>query len=236
MGNAGRTALARALLEPSQAQAIQAVGLLSEDLEAIKTHGEEAEKQDRLQRDDLAAQRFGIETLMQARKDVDEETDELRSRLPAVHLDLSKSPATADQASWLATASFERFRLRLLSRKPTEGTEANPERERVARTDRLSRALAASQFVSAILATERTPIVEALTKRGFPRTRIEALEKASKELADNLGGKVTMTASSHTELEAIAVAAQTEYWKACRRMLAKIAKSDPELADLWAAC
>ena len=234
---AGRTAMARALLEPQRAQAIQSEGLLPEDLITIKTQGEEAEKQDRLQREDLAAQQFAIETLMKSRNDVDEESDDLRSRLPAVHLDLSTDPATNELASWLAAASFERFRLRLVPKKPADGAAApKPERERVARTDRLSRALAASQFALALLSPERALIVDALAKRSFPRTRVEALAKAAKELADNLGGKVTMSASSHTELEAVAVAAQSERWKACRRMIAKIAKSDSELAALWAAC
>jgi len=86
------------------------------------------------------------------------------------------------------------------------------------------------------LSPERAPVVDALAKRNFPRTRVEALAKAAKELADNLGGKIALSASSHTELEAVAVAAQNERWQACRRMIAKIAKSDPELAALWAAC
>lgn len=145
--------------------------------------------------------------------------------------------------SWLATASFERFRLRLVPQKTAEGATpatpavpAKPERERVTRTDRLSLALSAAQFSAAILSPERTPIVDALAKRGFPRTRVEALAKAAKEISDNLGGKATMSASSHTELEAVAVAAQNERWQACRRMIAKIAKTDSELASLWAAC
>ena len=227
--------MARELLAPARAQLIQSEGLVPEDLITIQTQGEEAEKQDRLQREDLAAQKFSMDVLSKARDEVDQESDDLRTRLPAVHLDLAKDPATAQVASWLATASFERFRLRLV--KPEEGAApAKLVRERVSRTDRLSRALSASQFATALLSPERTPVVDALAKRSFPRTRVEALAKAAKELADNLGGKIALSASSHTELEAVAVAAQNERWQACRRMIAKIAKSDPELAALWAAC
>jgi hypothetical protein len=236
---AGRTALASALLNPSRAALIQAHGLLPEDLQVIKAMGEEAEKQDRLQREDLATQKFALDTLANARNEVDFEADDLRVRLPAVHLELAKNPATIAQASWLAAASFERFRLRLVSPVPTDpAVEASSpvERTRVARTDRMSRALAVSQLTASLLSPEHAPIVDALAKRGFPQPRIEALSKASKDLADKLGGKISMEASRHTQLEADAVAAQHERWKACQRMIAKAAQSDPELAKLWAAC
>jgi hypothetical protein len=100
----------------------------------------------------------------------------------------------------------------------------------------MSRALAVSQLTASLLSPEHAPIVDALAKRGFPQPRIEALSKASKDLADKLGGKISMEASRHTQLEADAVAAQHERWKACQRMIAKAAQSDPELAKLWAAC
>jgi hypothetical protein len=236
---AGRTALASALLNPSRAALIQVHGLLAEDLEVIKTMGEEAEKQDRLQREDLATQKFALDTLANARNEVDFEADDLRVRLPAVHLELAKNPATLAQASWLATASFDRFRLRLVPPVATDAAVENPpppERTRVARTDRMSRSLAVSQLTASLLSPEHAPIVEALAKRGFPQQRIEALSKASKDLVDKLGGKISMDASRHTQLESDAVAAQHERWKACQRMIAKAAKSDPELAKLWSAC
>ena len=237
---AGRTALATALLDSSRAALIEAHGLVAEDLQVIKAMGEEAEKQDRLQREDLAAQKFTLDTLTKARSEVDLEADDLRDRLPAVHLELAKNPATLMQASWLATVSFERFRLRLVSPVTGDAPAADlpplPERTRVARTDRMARAVAVSQLTTALLSPERTPIVDALTKRGFPRPRLESLATASKDLADKLGGRTNIEASRHTQLEADAVAAQHERWKVCRRMIAKAVKSDQDLARLWTNC
>ncbi|MCU0693691.1 MAG: hypothetical protein MUF54_20065, partial [Polyangiaceae bacterium] len=189
--------------------------------------------------EDLATQKFALDALCKARSDVDDEADALRARLPAVHLDLAAYPATAELAGWLASASFDRFRIRLVKPVTTGATPVEPpkaQRELVTRTDRLSRALAAAQFATALLAAERGPIAEALERRAFPRTRLESFAKAARALADKLGGKVTMEGSQHTQLEAAAVAAQTARWKACRKMIARVAKSDPQLATLWAAC
>jgi hypothetical protein len=61
------------------------------------------------------------------------------------------------------------------------------------------------------------------------RARIQALAKASKELADKLGGKIVMSASSDTELEAVEADGQKEHRGACHRMVAKAVQSEPEL-------
>ncbi|HCF62493.1 MAG TPA: hypothetical protein DFS52_31440, partial [Myxococcales bacterium] len=151
-----RRILAKKLQEALYADRIARCGLLASDLAEIHTQGELAERYDREQHADLAEQRSALGSSAIKWQAVVEEDDALRSRLPAVTRDLQANPETASQAAWLTSVSFERYRLRPVTSTsgPAQADdgdtatspESAPQRERVARNDRLSNAQAISHF------------------------------------------------------------------------------------------
>jgi len=233
-----RTSLAGELGKPEHAERRRRAGLVESDLATIVRTGAEAAVQDRLQHEDLAAQRQGQKDLLQAREIVETETEEIRNRLPAVIQDLAAVAATQALAGWLAVASFDRFRVREVTPAAPTGTPpaAPAAHERVTREDRMSRAHSLAQFLQAILQPERAAIVEALGQRGMNRDRLTKLAQTAETLVGKLGDKAVLKPAEATEREAAAVAAQKLKWEACRRMIRAAVRGNADLERLWAAC
>jgi hypothetical protein len=234
-----RTTVSQELAKAEHADRCARAGLLPADLLEIVRLGNEARTQDRLQHEDLASQRKDQQDVVRTRDTFEEEQEELRRRLPAVVLDLAAAPATEPLSRWLAAASFDRFRIRTATppaAAPSTPAPAAPDRERVAREDRLSRAQSATQFLQSLLQPERAPIVEALGRRGMGRERLETLGRTAETLVGRLGDKAVLKRSDATAREAAAVAAQKEKWDACRRMIRAAVQGHADLERLFAAC
>ncbi|MBI5478293.1 MAG: hypothetical protein HY906_05520, partial [Deltaproteobacteria bacterium] len=217
----GRTVLARELQQPRWGDAVKDAGLLPADLAYIQQQGEESEKHDRAQHDELARQRQDISAVVAARRQVGAEEEQLRNRLAAVIDDLARDPGTVAAARWLATVTFNRYRIRVTSMPPDPeaAEEAQPitVRERVTRKDRLSWAQSLAHFALTLLEPDHAAIGARLEARGMGRARLQALAAAAEDLVGRLGGKAALTPVEATRLEAEAAHAQRLRWQACYR-------------------
>lgn len=250
---AARKALGQRLQEPDCADAVKREGLLPGDLQEIVTTGEDAERYDRQQQEEIVAKRLAQKEHIALREETEEQIERLRNRLPAVAADLIADPATAPHAAWLAQISFDLYRVRLVTPPKPEGTAGAGEgaagaagatagaaegaaRERVVKSDIYSRFLSTAQLVSSLLEPAREVVVAALASRGMDRAQIEALGKGARQLAEVEGSPAQLTAAEATRLEAEAVATQAARWKACRRMIRAVVAEKGDLKALFAAC
>lgn len=233
-----------------------AAGLVEEDLDEIIQQGKAAEEADQDQRAQLAQLQVSRRERSVNATTLKEDEDALRDRLLPVVGDLNRM-GEAQQALWLSTVSYKRYRVRELApadpggaaaaeeesgeadREDDEATDAPgaaeaPKRVRVERLDAPSRFRGTAGFCRGLLAPERAVIVARLAARGFSRDKVESLGQDAKALADQ--GSNLLQAAEATARESKAVEAQQARWSECRRMIKKACIGDAELAVQFAKC
>lgn len=235
-----RTETVKELRKEKHADRIKKAGLLDPDLAPIQTHGEDAARYDRLQREQIAAQAADNKELFATRDRVAGEMENVRNRLPAIIGMLDDAEATRKLAAWLAGLSFSKLRLKVSTREVPEGEAEAPKtetvKEMVERRDWPSWAEANKNFIDAVTEPGREAIVDAFAERGMPRDRLVRISTDCARLTATLGGTGRNKAVEATALEADAVAAQKVAWNRCKRMIRQCVEGDADLEHLFNRC
>jgi hypothetical protein len=213
---------------------LAAARLKAKDVRVVADQGRIAEEADAQQRADLA--QSSVEVTQRAgeiAKMVSLER-ELRDTVSAAVDDLHDDGHEA-LALFLGRISYARFRIRDL--KP-DGDAAAGEAEvvkkleRVPREDQVARLDGLAGFIGAVLAPGREAIAAELAERGFSADALGAARTQAMALAE--AGRNRQAASTWTEREEAAVAAQSKKWSAIRRLVRRAVQGDDALVKLFA--
>ncbi len=215
------------------------VGLVDEDLAVLVTEGRNAARADAEQKMEEAEQSADISLRALSTAELLRREMELRARVPAVVRDV-EAAGHARLGLILRRVSFERFRVQELKAPddappPTEEEQAEIRRvTRVSREDTVTRLNGLAEWIDAMRAPGREPILESLARRGLPAAELAALGDAARARAAQGGNK--RQPLDATAREAAAVEAQRTQWSTLRRMLRLAAAQNAHLAGLFAAC
>ncbi len=213
-------------------------GLKLRDLDALIAHGTTARDADREQQAELARARVARSTRAEDASKLRAFDRSLREVAPAVVTDLEAEGHTED-AALLRRVSFARFRQREL--QPPGGSEAPADEDPllravtlVARDDNASFARGLASYCDFLLRPGHERLADAFAERDVARSALADAQRQAEALS--AVGSNQLAASSATQREHDAVAAQQQVWSAVRRLVRRAVEGDPELSQLYARC
>lgn len=218
----------------AQPARLAAARLKAKDVRVVAEQGRIAEDADAQQQADLAQSSVEVTQRAGEIAKINSLERDVRETVMAAIDDLRDDGHEA-LALFLARISYARFRIREL--KPdgeATGSDAEvvKELERVPREDQVARLDGFAGFIGAVLAPGREAIAAELAERGFSAEQLGAARTKAIALAE--AGRNRQAASTWTEREEAAVAAQSKKWSAIRRLVRRAVKGDDALSKLFA--